>query len=109
MIPKKIKSFEEFEATLKEDEELQQKFKDDPVGALNHINHESPLTTDKWIYRIIVIGLSLTIFTIIIGILILVGRGDIKENADVPTILTALGSAAIGAVGGLLAPSPKMG
>jgi len=108
MKPKNIKSFEEFEATLREDKELQQKFKDDPVGALKHINHKSPLATDKWIYRIIVIGLSLTIFTIIVGILILVGNGSITENADVPTILTALGSAAIGAVGGLLAPSPKI-
>jgi len=87
--------------------DLQNQFKQDPVLAVKQFKQQSPLSTDKWIYRIIVIGLSITIISIIIGVLILVGTGKITGDEGVPTILTAIGSAAIGAVAGLLAPPPK--
>lgn len=107
MTQKKIKSFDEFKNELETSSDLQNQFKQDPVSAVNQFKQQNPLSTDKWIYRIIVLGLSITIISIIIGVLILVGSGKISGDEGVPTILTAIGSAAIGAVAGLLAPAPK--
>lgn len=102
----RIKSFDEFKARLETDQELQEQFRKDPLGAVGKFE-QSPLYTDKWIYRIIVIALSLIVFAIIVGVLYLIGSGTIEGDQGVPTILTAIGSAAIGALAGLLAPSPK--
>jgi uncharacterized integral membrane protein len=63
-----------------------------------------PLETDPWIYRIVVI---------VLGLVMLTGAGGsialalVPTAKDVPTILIALGSAAVGALAGLLAPSPN--
>src|SRR4051794_21063828 len=99
-------SLTEFKKDLVNNMQLQQEFKADPVQAVEKIK-ERPLDTDVWIYRMVVFALGATILTIIIGIVILMGSGNIKEDKNVPTILTAIGSAAIGALAGLLAPSPK--
>lgn len=104
---KRIKSFNEFKSELETNKSLQTEFKVDPVSAVKKFTQQNPLSTDNWIYRIIVIGLSITIISIIIGVLILVGSGKVTHDEGVPTILTAIGSAAIGAVAGLLAPPPK--
>lgn len=101
-----VKQFNEFKKELESNAELQAEFKENPVEAIKQFS-QNPIDTDKWIYRIIVIGLSIAIISIIVGVLILVGKGKIIGDEGVPTILTALGSAAIGAVAGLLVPSPK--
>lgn len=107
MQAREFKSFDDFKFELEKDPTLQDEFKKDPVTAAKQIKQQNPLSTDKWIYRIIVLGLSITIISTTIGILILVGNGTITSDAGVPTILTAIGSAAIGALAGLLAPPPK--
>ena len=104
---KEIKTFDEFKNELVSSPELQSQFRQDPLGAVQQFQQQSPLSTDKWIYRIIVLSLGVTIFSIIIGIMILMGTGKIADDKGVPTILTAIGSAAIGALAGLLAPPPK--
>lgn len=101
-----IKNFDEFKDKLVKNTELQDQFKKDPVKAIEQYS-QSPLLTDKWVYRIVVLALGLTVISIIIGVIILIGIGKIGEDKSVPTILTAIGSAAIGALAGLLAPSPK--
>jgi len=106
---RKIKSFDEFKSELETNTTLQTEFKEDPLTAVKQFSQQNPLSTDKWIYRIIVLGLSVTIISIIIGVLVLVGAGKITGDEGVPTILTAIGSAAIGAVAGLLAPPPTKG
>ena len=107
-------TFEQFKVTkFKEDLENRDgmitELKQDPEKVLKNYMQQNPLETDKWIYRIIVISLGLTIIATIIGVLILIGTGKIGEDKSVPTILTAIGSAAIGALAGLLAPPPKKG
>jgi hypothetical protein len=105
---KKVKSFNEFKKELETNSTMQDQFKADPVGAVQNISQSGPLTTDSWIYRITVISLGATIVFLIIGIIILLGLGVITSDANVPTILTAVGSAAIGALAGLLKPpSPQ--
>ena len=108
MKQKMVKSFGEFKDELEMNSDLQNQFKEDPISAINQFDQlKHPISSDKWIYRIIVLGLSITIISIIIGVLILIGSNKINGDEGVPTILTAIGSAAIGAVAGLLAPAPK--
>ena len=104
---KKIKTLDEFKSELIASPDLQNQFRQDPLAAVQQFQQQSPLTTDKWIYRIIVLSLGITIISIIIGVIILIGTGKISDDKGVPTILTAIGSAAIGALAGLLAPPPN--
>lgn len=61
----------------------------------------NPKQWDVWIYRLVVIFLGLTILSGIGGAIAL----SIFDK-DLPEILLALGSAAVGALAGLLAPQP---
>lgn len=99
-------SIKDFKKELVNNPQLQQDFKTDPVQAAEKIS-ERPLDTDVWIYRMVVFALGGTILAIIIGVISLISSGKITEDKNVPTILTAIGSAAIGALAGLLAPSPR--
>jgi len=62
------------------------------------------LSADKWIYRIVVISLGLVALGALFGSIFLFA---FKENLQLPDILISLGSAAVGALAGLLAPSPS--
>lgn len=104
---KQIKTFDDFKTELVASPDLQNQFRQDPVNAVQQFQQQNPLTTDKWVYRIIVLSLGLTIISIIIGVIVLIGIGKITDDKGVPTILTAIGSAAIGALAGLLAPPPR--
>jgi cytochrome c biogenesis protein CcdA len=101
-----IKTLNDLKNELVSNPELQSKFKQDPVNAIQQIQ-QNPLSTDKWIYRIIVLSLGITIIFVIIGVIVLIAMDKISGDQQVPTILTAIGSAAIGALAGLLAPPPK--
>jgi hypothetical protein len=103
---KQIKSFQDFKVELETNTDLQKEFKADPIAAVQQFQL-NPLSFDKWIYRIIVITLGLAILSIIIGVIVLIASGKITDDKGVPTIMTAIGSAAIGALAGLLAPPPR--
>ena len=108
MTTKRFKTFDDFKTELVSNSDLQNQFKDDPLDAVNQIAAVKPLE-DVWIYRIVVSALSATILVIIIGVIYLIGTDDITNDQGVPTILTAIGSAAIGALAGLLAPQTNNG
>ena len=80
--------------------ELEAEFKKNPASALAAI--AAPLQTDAWIYRIVVSALGLAVVLAVIGAVLLAALGN-----ESPQILIALGSAAVGALAGLLAPSPS--
>lgn len=94
-------------------EELTAKVKENPGVELPKIAKQivremppPPLDSDKWIYRIVVLALGGTVLIVVIGAIVLsathTGTGEVK----IPEVLTAIGSAAVGALAGLLAPSP---
>ena len=66
----------------------------------------TPLQTDVWIYRVVVMVLGLTLLATVFGgiILAIIGHGD--QTVKLPDAVVAIGSAAVGALAGLLAPSP---
>ena len=95
-----IGSLSEFKAALEANPTLKRQIMDE-------FSFVSPLSKDKWIYRLVVGSLGLVILVIVIGIIVLMFTGKVASDQSIPTILTAIGSAAIGALAGLLAPSPK--
>jgi hypothetical protein len=101
-------TFDDFKTTLNNNPKLQEEFREDPVRAAENLITTNPKYTDSWIYRIIVISLGLAIFSIIITLTVMtmsVKKDDF--NPQIITIFTAISSGAIGALAGLLAPSPS--
>jgi hypothetical protein len=84
------------------DENFLQFAKQSPEVAVNSIT-ENPLSTDKWIYRLVVAILGVIALTALAGGLLLAYKDATQE---IPQMLVALGSTAVGALAGLLAPSP---
>lgn len=66
----------------------------------------TPLGTDKWIYRAVVVFLGTALILTVGGgiALAIIAQGDSK--IALPEALVAIGSASVGALAGLLAPSP---
>jgi hypothetical protein len=60
-----------------------------------------PLKKDLWIYRLVVTVLGLTVIACVVGAITLA-----MARLETPELLVALGSAAIGGLAGLLAPTP---
>ena len=56
---------------------------------------------DIWLYRMVVAVLGLTVVASVVGAIALAMSGQ-----STPEVIVALGSAAIGGLAGLLAPSP---
>jgi hypothetical protein len=61
-----------------------------------------PVEHDFWIYRIVVGALALVALSTVAGGIVLAAMAQ-----ELPGAVIALGSAAIGALAGLLAPAPR--
>ena len=83
---------------VRDDPELQEEVRKDPVEALERLSR--PLENDYWIYRIVVGSLALSIFAVIVATTLIV----LPRTVQIPDVLVALGTGAIGALAGLLAP-----
>ncbi len=83
-----------------------EELKTDPDAALEKVRaQKTPLETDKWIYRWVVFALGLAVLMTIGGAIYLAAKEPPVPST--PEILVAIGSASVGALAGLLAPSPK--
>lgn len=93
---------------LEKNEILKEEFMQDPMGTIKKFEKSSPAyRNDVWIYRIVVGVLGMVIFATTLGVIFIMMKpfGDI--DSQVPTLLTATCSAALGALTGLLVPSPS--
>jgi hypothetical protein len=98
----RVESVADLAALVEEDPELAKEIQSRPAETI--ANLALPLQRDLWIYRIVVGALSLVAVLSIIGaILVAVATSD----TQVPDAVVALGSAAMGALAGLLAPHPS--
>ena len=86
---------------VRDDPDLQAEVRKDPVETLERLSR--PLENDLWIYRIVVGTLAFSILAVIVASTVIV----ITQDADVPDVLVAIGTGAIGALAGLLAPVPS--
>lgn len=99
-----IRSLESLASRVATDAELANAIKNDPETTLSGIAADaSALTSDKWTYRIVVLSLGVAVLIAMIGLIVLSWKGV----QSVPDGLVAIGSAAVGALAGLLAPSPR--
>lgn len=98
-----IQSASDLAAKVAQDPELEARIRENPVEAITKIAAPLPLQTDNWIYRIVVIALGLVILVTILGQIVLMATSGkfLTEG------IIALASAAVGALAGLLAPSPS--
>ena len=99
----KVRSFADFKSILEKNPSIQQEFKTDPLKALENFKSE-PWFNDKFIYRLAVLFLGLIVLIICIGVIVLIGAEKISADYEVPDILIATASTAIGAIAGLLTP-----
>ncbi len=100
-----IHTIQQLRTRLETDPQFVEEMKKHPQEALA-IVAGAPLDTDPWIYRIVVAALGLAILASIGGAIYLTAIATKDSMKDVPQVLTALGSASVGALAGLLAPSP---
>jgi hypothetical protein len=102
----KVDSIRELVTMIKKDKSLEEEIRKDPAEAIAKIKiTESPLKevpSDIGIYRIVVSALGLTVLLAVSGGIYLAAN----KVTPTPEILIALGSAAVGALAGLLAPTP---
>jgi hypothetical protein len=99
MAVEKVQSVGELAARVAADPELQKALKENPVQALSSL--AAPLRSDAMIYRMVVAALGLTLMVAAIGVIALA----FFEKA-IPDSVVAFGSGCVGALAGLLAPSP---
>ena len=68
------------------------------------VQPSTPLENDKWIYRIVVGVLGFALIATVVGAI----AGYLTAQSEpIPDVLIAIGSASVGALAGLLAPSPN--
>jgi hypothetical protein len=83
-----------------------EELKSNPEATLRQLAREVTRDTpsaenDPWLYRMIVLIIGLTALVAVLGAVVIVASG---RSEQVPDILTALGSGAIGALAGFLTP-----
>ncbi|MEM8509330.1 MAG: hypothetical protein AAF717_15975 [Bacteroidota bacterium] len=71
---------------------------------MKHLEQEGPWFNDRVIYRWVVLFLGIIVLTICIGVIYLTATGVVNKDFNVPDILIATASTAIGAIAGLLTP-----
>jgi hypothetical protein len=104
LMSSQITTLESLASNITKDPELADAIKQDPAGTIATIAAEaSALSTDRWTYRIVVLALGISVIVGLLGLIALSWKGV----QTVPDGLVAIGSAAVGALAGLLAPSPK--
>lgn len=97
-----VRTISQLRARIAREPDLRDALSSDPETTLARIDAQP--VPDTWIYRIVVISLGLAVLSCIIGAIVLSALGK-----PIPELLIALGSGAIGALAGLLAPSPSSG
>ncbi|NUN94320.1 MAG: hypothetical protein HUU04_11150 [Verrucomicrobiae bacterium] len=96
----RVTSLDQLARRAAEDAELRRELSEKPVETLARL--AAPLRSDAWIYRIVVSALGLVALLAVGGAALLAYTGK-----SAPEGLIAIGSAAVGALAGLLAPSPS--
>ena len=102
-----IQSAADIVSKIAQDPQFAADVKENPGEAISKVAEPMPLQSDNWIYRIVVLSLGLVVLVTIVGqIVLMMNSGGTKFLTEG---IIALASAAVGAMAGLLAPSPSRG
>jgi hypothetical protein len=96
----RVQSVGELATLVATDPDLQEELRKNPAETIAKMA-VAPLQSDVWIYRIVVVALGSAVIIAALGAIGLAAFGK-----SIPELLIALGSGAVGALAGLLAPSP---
>ena len=91
-----------FAKRLEDEPELRSRFQADPIETLEQEAGAPAYQRDVWVYRMVVGVLGLVLLIVVVASLVL----SLQGQTEIPAVLVALGSGALGALAGLLAPSP---
>jgi hypothetical protein len=94
----RVQSAQDLAVMITQDPELEQRIKENPVAAIARAA-DNPLQADPIIYFVVVIILGVVLLVATCGAFFLTLYG-----VNIPDLLSALGSAAVGALGGVLTP-----
>lgn len=98
-----LNKVENFIKDLDEKPGLKQEFTANPKATLKKMTSLETPIKDIWVYRLVVTALSLVVLIVVVGLLI---KDEKEVGQQVFTIINSLASLSIGALAGLLAPSP---
>ncbi len=97
-------------AQLDSDPDLLIRLKNEPVGFMRTqadlLPADGALSRDRWVYRIVVIALGLSLLSATLRAILLAA---LRSDPELPDVIIAVVSGCIGALAGLLAPSPGKG
>jgi hypothetical protein len=96
-----VRSLGDLAIALVNNPALQDQIKTDPVGTIQNFAVQAQVP-DTWVYRLVIITLGAAVLIVVVGGFIFAA----KVGKDIPAALVSIGSAAVGALAGLLAPSP---
>lgn len=103
-----MQALSNLENLIKATPELPGTIREQMLGEVQGV--KTPLESDKTIYRIVVFGLVMAILScLFFTFYISLKNTDPTSLIEMPEIFMAIGSAAVGALAGLLAPSPTGG
>ena len=100
-----IQSAADIVSKIAQDPQFAADVKENTGEAISKVAGPMPLQSDNWIYRIVVLSLGLVVLVTIVGQIVLV----VMTGKFLTEGIIALASAAVGAMAGLLAPSPSRG
>ena len=104
---KKFKSYSELKEAARDDKDIQNEIRNNPE-AIGGLEVEPPVyVKDLFIYRTVVIVMGAVIVFSVIAIIIIMIMGGADIDKRIPAVLTAMSSAALGALAGLLVPAPQ--
>lgn len=92
---------------LNDDSIQKERFLNDPIQFLENVEEAKPIN-DKWVFLTIVGIVGTVLLTSIILGGIIIFRAENEQEARVPEFLISIGSTALGALVGLLSPSPAV-
>jgi hypothetical protein len=101
---RRVETVQDLAELVREDPALAREIQSRPAETIAEL--AAPLERDVWIYRIVVGALSLVAVVAIVGAIVVAVSTD---DTQVPDAVVALGSAAVGALAGLLAPQASRG
>ncbi len=102
----KTNRISELKIELDKSSELKEKFINNPMQFINSISTSEPLKDKKvFLFIVGIVGVVL-LCSILLGAIIIFKSADVTK-AKVPEFIVSIGSTALGAIVGLLAPSPR--
>lgn len=102
----KTNKIAELKQELNKSNELKERFVKNPMEFIDSIDTDEPMK-DKIVFLFIVSIVGIVLLSSIILGAVIIFKSEDFATAKVPEFLVSIGSTALGAIVGLLAPSPR--